>query len=151
VAEHLAAVLPDVLAHYTMPGRESLVSHLFAAGLEHGFDLAGTQEFEVDQSILVALHFLTPRMQMPIVPIFFNGIVHPLPADETLPGAGRDSAPGDRILSWQCARRGRLQRQLFTRRNRSAVSARDVPRRAGSRVGTHHPGVLCAKPEKTTC
>jgi protocatechuate 4,5-dioxygenase beta chain len=58
---------------------ESLGGYLFSSGLEHGFDLARTQEFEVDHSILVPLHFLTPRMHIPIVPIFINGIVHPLP------------------------------------------------------------------------
>ena len=34
----------------------------------------------MDHSILVPLHFLTPDMRIPIVPIFINGIVHPLPA-----------------------------------------------------------------------
>jgi protocatechuate 4,5-dioxygenase beta chain len=64
---------------YTVPVSEPLATHLFAKGLTHGFDLARTQEFEVDHSILVPLHFLTPGMQIPIVPIFINGIVHPLP------------------------------------------------------------------------
>src|SRR5579864_2564166 len=65
---------------YTVPISESTASHLFECGLEHGFDLARTQEFDVDHSILVPLHFLTPEMQIPIVPIFINGVVQPLPA-----------------------------------------------------------------------
>lgn len=65
---------------YTVPVSESLGSQLFASGMRDGFDLARTQEFQVDHSILVPLHFLTPEMQIPIVPVFLNGVVHPLPA-----------------------------------------------------------------------
>lgn len=65
---------------YNVPVSEPLATHLLTSGLEHGFDFARTQEFEVDHSILVPLHFLSPEMQIPIVPIFINGIVHPLPA-----------------------------------------------------------------------
>jgi protocatechuate 4,5-dioxygenase beta chain len=68
------------LPRCTVPIAEDLAGHLFAAGLECGFDFGRAQEFEVDHSILVPLHFLTPRMDIPIVPIFINGVVHPLPA-----------------------------------------------------------------------
>ena len=68
------------LPHYTVPVSEELAGRLYTFGVEHGFDLALTQEFQVDHSVLVPLHFLTPRMQLPIVPVFINGVVHPLPA-----------------------------------------------------------------------
>jgi protocatechuate 4,5-dioxygenase beta chain len=68
------------LPRYTVPLAEDLARHLFASGMECGFDFARTQEFEIDHSILVPLHFLTPSMRIPIVPIFINGVVHPLPA-----------------------------------------------------------------------
>lgn len=68
------------LPQYTVPVSEDLAGRLYAFGLESGFDLALTQEFDVDHSVLVPLHFLTPRMQLPIVPVFINGVVHPLPA-----------------------------------------------------------------------
>ncbi len=64
----------------TVPVDEQLASQLYAFGLASDFDLALTQEFEVDHSVLVPLHFLTPGMQLPIVPLFINGIVPPLPA-----------------------------------------------------------------------
>ena len=48
-------------------------------GIRHGFDLALLQEFEVDHSILVPLHFLTPRMDVPMVPVYVNGLVPPIP------------------------------------------------------------------------
>lgn len=65
---------------YTVPVNEFVAADLFAKSMQNGFDLARTQEFEVDHSVLVPLHFLTPEMQLPIVPIFINGIVAPLPA-----------------------------------------------------------------------
>ena len=52
------------------------VHHL---GIDSGFDLAVTHEFTVDHSVLVPLHFLTPAMTVPIVPVFINGIIHPIP------------------------------------------------------------------------
>lgn len=85
---------------YTVPISEAVAGHLFSASLEHGFDLARTQEFEIDHSILVPLHFLTPEMRIPIVPIFINGIVHPLPAAKRCYALGRmvrqalESLPG---------------------------------------------------------
>ncbi len=116
VAEHLAAVDPDVLVvfdsdhlntfffnnlptfcvgiaprtagpndsnakipRYQVPVSEPLARTVQRTGLGQGFDLALSQEFEVDHSILVPLHFLTPRMQVPIVPVFVNGLAPPLP------------------------------------------------------------------------
>ena len=101
------------LPRYTVPVEEDLASHLFATGLECGFDFAVTQEFEIDHSILVPLHFLTPSMHIPIVPIFINGVVHPLPtarrchalgqmvrqAVESLPGPSRVAVLGSGSFS----------------------------------------------------
>ena len=68
------------IPHYVVPVDEPLAQRIRQVGLEHGFDLALSQEFEVDHSVLVPLHFLTPRMQIPIVPVFINGVAPPLPA-----------------------------------------------------------------------
>jgi len=67
------------LPRYEVPVDEHLAQHVRRYGIEHGFDLAVTQEFEVDHSVLVPLHFVTPRMQVPIVPVFIAGIVPPIP------------------------------------------------------------------------
>ena len=85
----------------TVPVDEQLADRLYAFGLASGFDLALTQEFEVDHSVLVPLHFLTPGMQLPIVPLFINGIVPPLPAGSALLRAGPDGAPGGRGAAGQ--------------------------------------------------
>lgn len=70
---------PPAMPHYVVPVSEPLADHVRTKGVGDGFDLAMTQEFQVDHSVLVPLHFLTPAMQLPIVPIFINGIVPPLP------------------------------------------------------------------------
>jgi protocatechuate 4,5-dioxygenase beta chain len=67
------------LPRYQVPVAEHLAQQVRTFGIEQGFDLALTQEFELDHSVLVPLHFLTPRMQVPIVPVFIAGIVPPIP------------------------------------------------------------------------
>lgn len=54
-------------------------AHLRRTGVEAGFDLALVQEFGVDHSVAVPLHFMTPGMSVPVVPIFINGHIPPLP------------------------------------------------------------------------
>jgi hypothetical protein len=67
------------MPRYQVPVDEPLARHVRRYGIECGFDLAVTQEFELDHSVLVPLHFVTPRMQVPIVPVFIAGIVPPIP------------------------------------------------------------------------
>lgn len=69
-----------ILTRTAVPVSEALSAQVFRFGVGHGFDFAVTQEFEVDHSVMVPLHFLTPRMHIPIVPVFINGIAPPLPA-----------------------------------------------------------------------
>jgi len=65
--------------HYVVPVHEQIARDMYKFGLDHGFDLAVDQEFTIDHSIMVPLHFLRPQMDVPIVPLFINGIVPPLP------------------------------------------------------------------------
>jgi aromatic ring-opening dioxygenase catalytic subunit (LigB family) len=64
---------------YTVPVHEAAATALLQFGLNAGFDLAATYEFTLDHSIMVPLHFVRPRMDIPIVPVFINGIVAPMP------------------------------------------------------------------------
>lgn len=74
---------------YTVPVAEGLASHLYGYGLESGFDLSVAQELTVDHTIMVPLHFVRPSMDIPIVPFYINGIVHPLPAAKRCCALGR--------------------------------------------------------------
>jgi protocatechuate 4,5-dioxygenase beta chain len=64
-----------------------------------GFDVSLTQEFTVDHSILVPLHFL--QTDADLLPVFVNGLVPPLPAAARCAALGATvaeairTAPGD--------------------------------------------------------
>jgi aromatic ring-opening dioxygenase catalytic subunit (LigB family) len=68
------------LPRRTVAGHDPLGRHVYASGIGDGFDLSLSRRFDVDHSILVPLHFLTPQMQTPVVPLFINGLAPPLPA-----------------------------------------------------------------------
>ena len=76
---------------YQVPGHAPFAAHVHASGVGRGFDLSLSQDFDVDHSIMVPLHFLTPHMKIPIVPIFINGLAPPLP------GAKRCYALGEMV------------------------------------------------------
>lgn len=69
-----------VMPRYDMPMHAALAEHLRAHGIGADFDLGLLQDFEVDHSIAVPLHFVTPQMNIPIVPVFINCFVPPLPS-----------------------------------------------------------------------
>lgn len=45
-----------------------------------GFDVGMSQEFEFDHPVTVPLGLLCPEMDIPVVPVFINGLIPPLPA-----------------------------------------------------------------------
>ena len=79
-------------------GQEELGNRVYASGIGAGFDLSLSQDFSVDHSVLVPLHFLTPDMATPIVPIFINGLAPPLPAAKRCFALGE--MVRDAIASW---------------------------------------------------
>jgi aromatic ring-opening dioxygenase catalytic subunit (LigB family) len=70
---------PRAVPDYTIESAPGFAAHLRRLGIEAGFDLTLAAEFTVDHSIVVPLHFMTPKMQIPVVPIFISGHVPPLP------------------------------------------------------------------------
>ena len=97
--------LTDGLPAYDVPGDEAAGRLIHAVGVNDGFDLSVTQEFTVDHSVLVPLHFLTPGMTTPVVPVFINGLVPPVPRSQRAFGLGQAVAravaelPGDRRVA----------------------------------------------------
>jgi aromatic ring-opening dioxygenase catalytic subunit (LigB family) len=67
------------MPHYNFPVHAKLASHLLKFAMNEGFDFSVTQEFGVDHSMLVPLHFLTEEVKTPVVPIWVNAFVKPLP------------------------------------------------------------------------
>ena len=86
---------PREVPIYTVPWLPISQAHIRQNTLlRPGFDVALTQQFSVDHSIAVPLHFLTPRMHIPVIPVFISGHVAPLPSASALPSprSGRGTA-----------------------------------------------------------
>src|SRR6476469_363282 len=112
VAALLHGASPDVLVvpndqtampSYRVAGEASLASHVHAGVIAAGFDLSLVQDFDLDHSIMVPLHFLTPDMAIPIVPVFINGLAPPLPSAQRCSALGH--AVKDAIEDWPANKR----------------------------------------------
>jgi gallate dioxygenase len=68
------------LSHRIVPSRASLARHLHSQAVTEDFDLALVQEFEIDHSVIVPLHFLTPSLRVPVIPIFVSAHNPPRPS-----------------------------------------------------------------------
>jgi aromatic ring-opening dioxygenase catalytic subunit (LigB family) len=67
------------MPHYKVAVPGELAAHIRAAALERGFDVSLVQDFAVDHAVMVPLHFITPQMTIPVLPIFVNALAPPLP------------------------------------------------------------------------
>jgi protocatechuate 4,5-dioxygenase beta chain len=65
---------------YDFAVHSDLAKHVLKTGMDAGFDFAVTHEFGVDHSMLVPLHYLTEGVQIPVVPIWVNAFLKPLPS-----------------------------------------------------------------------
>src|SRR5262249_34237725 len=89
---------PRDVPSYVVPSSATIAAHIRAAAVAAGFDMAMTQNYSVDHSIIVPLHFLTPDMQVPVIPMFISGHVPPLPSAQRCHALGQ--AVGRAIESW---------------------------------------------------
>lgn len=64
---------------YDIGSNAKLAGYIQRRAVEAGYDVASVQRFTVDHSVVVPLHFMTPRMHIPVVPVFISGHVPPLP------------------------------------------------------------------------
>jgi gallate dioxygenase len=71
---------PRAVPIYTIKSRPDVAAHLRRVCIDGGFDLALTQDFTVDHSFVVPLHFMTPAMRVPVIPVFVSGHIPPLPS-----------------------------------------------------------------------
>ncbi len=83
---------------YNIRVEANAAKHILSSLIGAGFDFSSTVDFEIDHGALVPLHFLTPEMHLPIVPIFINCVVPPLPAAQRCFALGR--ALAESIRSW---------------------------------------------------
>ncbi len=94
---------PRDVPNYVVKSVPDLAAHIRATAVEAGFDLGMVQQFSVDHSVIVPLHFLTPEMQVPVIPIFISGHVPPLPPAKRCYALGQAVARA--IESWPGSQR----------------------------------------------
>ncbi|MBV8084805.1 MAG: hypothetical protein JO247_08315 [Chloroflexi bacterium] len=66
--------------HWTYTVASQLALELLEAGLDAGFDLAYSQETQLDHATLVPLHHILAGRQIPVLPLFVNVYAPPQPA-----------------------------------------------------------------------
>jgi protocatechuate 4,5-dioxygenase, beta chain len=76
------------ITRQVLAGDVPLATWLLGDGLARDVDFASSDEFRADHSILVPLHFLTPRLNIPVVPVFTNCMAPPLPRPERFYAVG---------------------------------------------------------------
>jgi aromatic ring-opening dioxygenase catalytic subunit (LigB family) len=94
------------LQAYEVPIDVALARRIQAHAVRSGFDVGISQEFEFDHPVTVPLHFLTPAMDVPIVPVFINGLMPPFPPawrcralGETIRQAVEEAPDGQRVAA----------------------------------------------------
>lgn len=65
---------------YDIASDPGFSAHLRNAAVHSDYDVSLVQNYEVDHSVIVPLHFLTPAMNIPVIPVFVNGHLSPLPS-----------------------------------------------------------------------
>jgi protocatechuate 4,5-dioxygenase beta chain len=63
-----------------VPIAAELARHVHVETVRAGFDVGMSQEFEFDHTVIAPLHFLVPDAATPVVPVFVNALVPPLPS-----------------------------------------------------------------------
>ena len=62
-----------------VPGHPDLAWSLVREAFNSGFDLSLSQKLLLDHGSMVPLHFITPSMNVPVVPIIVNTVIEPMP------------------------------------------------------------------------
>ena len=79
VAEELRPVRLTDMPVFDVVVHERLAEYIRRQAIADGFNLSLTQKFEMDHGFMVPLSFLNPGMKIPMVPIWVNAFVKPLP------------------------------------------------------------------------
>jgi aromatic ring-opening dioxygenase catalytic subunit (LigB family) len=72
-----------------VPIAADLARHVQAETVRAGFDVGMSQEFEFDHTVIAPLHFLVPGEPIPVVPVFVNALIPPLPSASRCLALGR--------------------------------------------------------------
>ena len=105
------------IARATLKVDTTMAKGLLNYGIESGIDFSYSQEMILDHAFMVPLSLLTPRMDLPIVPLHINGMLPPRPDRRALlPPRPADRGLRSQSLQRQCRCAG--ERQFFWRYRR---------------------------------
>jgi 2,3-dihydroxyphenylpropionate 1,2-dioxygenase len=80
-ASYVGPIEPWVkIARTQVPGDPQLAQALLEACAERDVDVGFAHEMAFDHGTMIPLHFLTPDMKLPVVPIVINTLALPVPA-----------------------------------------------------------------------
>jgi aromatic ring-opening dioxygenase catalytic subunit (LigB family) len=77
------------VAAATVPGDPAFAQLLIETAYEHGVEPSFAYELEFDHGTMLPLHFLTPAMDLPVVPVLFNTLAAPQPTARRCVAFGR--------------------------------------------------------------
>ena len=81
--------------------KEDVAKDILKKGLDLGIDFSSTQQFKIDHAFIVPLLLCLSNIDIPIIPIFTNCLVHPIPTTRRFFDLGQvlkkviDSRPDD--------------------------------------------------------
>jgi protocatechuate 4,5-dioxygenase beta chain len=70
------------LPRFRVPGHPALARAIVRESARHGIMMAFLRRLELDDGLSVPLHYLTPGMDVPVVPLTMNCTVPPLPSSD---------------------------------------------------------------------
>jgi aromatic ring-opening dioxygenase catalytic subunit (LigB family) len=118
----------------SLPARElsidaGLAREVHREVVEAGFDVGLSQEFEFDHTVIAPMWFLAPAEAAPLLPVFVNGLIPPLPSAK-------------RCFAFGAAMRAALERSSSTKRVAVVASGSFSLEIGGPRISQHsHTGV----------
>lgn len=74
---------------YRVPIAHDVAVGIIQQGYDAGIDFAYSDEFRLDHALIVPLHALLPEQRIPIVPVFSNAMMPPLPTAKRYHQVGR--------------------------------------------------------------
>lgn len=78
-----------VMPRRCVRGQSDVAKGFLDYGLRSNFDLAVSEELHLDHSVLVPLHFLVHSTEIPVIPLYVNGLAPPLPSARRCLALGR--------------------------------------------------------------
>ncbi len=100
--DHMSAFCIGTAEHYSgpiepwvkiekcrIPGAPRLAEAILDACYAEDIELAFARELQLDHGTMIPLHFLTPQMQLPVVPILINTLAAPFPSARRCLSLGR--------------------------------------------------------------